>query len=66
MEQQLDRGKLAAALDLSKQRVALASCWLLEPHILHIMGRLALSQYSWALWGNRGPTYRPVRLPTYY
>ena len=64
--EELRRGRVAAAVEVSKARVELSSTWLLAPHVLHTMGRLALSQYYWALHGNRGPTWRPVRLSVYY
>ena len=66
VEDELRRGRVAAAVELSRERVELSSTWLLAPHVLHTMGRMTLSQYYWALHGNRGPSWKPTRLSVYY
>ena len=66
VEAELGRGRVSSAIALSCDRVRLSSDNLQRPHALHIMGRLALVQYFWALYANRGPSWRPMRLPLYY
>ena len=66
VEAELVRGRVGPAIRLSLERVALSSCSLLHPHPLHTVGRLALTHYYWARWGNRGQTYRNIRLPVFY
>ena len=66
VEAELSRGRVSSAIVLSCDRVRISSDNLRRPHALHIMGRLALVQYFWALHANRGPSWRAIRLPLYY
>jgi len=66
VEAELGRGRVSSAISLTCDRVRLSSDNLKRPHVLHIMGRLALVQYFWAVCANRGSSWRPIRLPLYY
>ena len=66
VEAELGRGRVSSAIALTCDRVRLSSDNLQRPHALHIMGRLALVQYFWALYANRGSSWRPIRLPLYF
>ena len=65
-ESALTRGHIAQAVELTKQRIHLASEHLKEPHILYIMGRVSLINYMWFQYGNRSRWFKNVKLPTYY
>ena len=62
----LSKGDIPQAIELTKKRISLVGEHLKEPHILYIMGRLALMFYYWYLYANKTKWFKSQQLPAYF
>ena len=66
VELALENGAVAAAVELTLERMKLICDHLKEPHILYLMGRLSLVNYMWFLHANKSRWFKKQKLPTYF
>ena len=66
VELALENGAVAAAVQLTLERMKLICDHLKEPHILYLMGRLSLVNYMWFLHANKSRWFKKQKLPTYF